>query len=97
MELTIREAAIEDLESILELNRKLFEYEYENHDKSLDLGWPFSEEGKEYFKKRILGKDSLVILAILKGEVVGYLCSGITKAESFRKVGKVAKLETHSF
>ena len=93
MELTIREATIDDLESVLELNRKLFEYEYENHDKSLDLEWTFSEEGKKYFKERILSKDSLVIVAVLKGEVVGYLCGSITEGEFFRKIGKVAELE----
>lgn len=57
----IRKADIKDLAIIQALNNKLFEYEYKGWDKDLKLGWPFSEEGKNYFVNRI--ENQLVFIA----------------------------------
>ncbi len=45
----IRKANLKDLKEILRLNFDLFKKEYREFDKSLDLKWTYSREGKEVF------------------------------------------------
>lgn len=87
-----RKANLKDLKDALRLNFELFQKEYREFDKSLNLNWTY-REGKKYFKNRIIKKDSFVEVVENKGKIVGYLCGGITKGLSFRKKAKCAELE----
>lgn len=77
----IRKATINDLNSIQELNNKLFELEFNNFDDTLKLGWPFEKEGKEYFEYMI--KDEMVFVAEVEGKIVGYLAGCICEQMSY--------------
>ena len=93
MDITIREATLNDLEKIQELNLKLFEKEYEEYDKLLDLNWSFGKVGTKYFKDHISKDDCFVVVALIDDEIVGYLCGGLTKAEIYRKLPLTAEVE----
>ena len=93
MDELIRSATLDDLEDIQSLNLKLFEKEHKEYDPLLDLCWTFWKEGTMYYKNRILEDDGCVVVALLDNKVVGYICGGITKAESYRNLPIVAELE----
>ena len=79
----IRKANLQDLSSIQELNNKLFELEYENFDDTLKVGWPFEEDGKEYFENMI--NNEIVFVAIAEEKIVGYLAGSICEQISYIK------------
>ncbi len=79
----IRKANLQDLSSIQELNNKLFELEYENFDDTLKVGWPFEEEGKEYFENMI--NNEIVFVAMDEEKIVGYLAGSICEQISYIK------------
>lgn len=87
----IRKAQIRDLKDILRLNFKLFKKEYRGFDKSLDLNWTYGN-GKKYFRDKIVKKDSFVEVVENKGEIIGYLCGGITRGLFYRKKVKYAEM-----
>ena len=81
MNVKIRKANIDDIENIKELNNKLFIYEYENFDSSLNVGWPFTEEGDKYFRDIIL--NEIVFVAIDDEKIVGYLAGTVDTKISY--------------
>ncbi|MBN2100903.1 GNAT family N-acetyltransferase [Candidatus Dojkabacteria bacterium] len=71
--LTVEKAGRGNLEDILSLNSKLFEYESQYCD-SYSMKWTNSRYGREYFINRLSGDSGVVLLARV-GEVhVGYIC-----------------------
>ena len=70
MDVNIRLATLEDFKNIQKLNRKLFELEYVNFDDTLDIKWPLSENGSNYYKNAI--SNSYSIVAEVDDNVVGY-------------------------
>ncbi len=94
MDVIIRNATIEDLQKVQELNLKLFEKEHKEYDPLLNLNWTFGEEGTKYFKDRISKDDGCVLVAVVEDKIVGYLCGGLTKAEKYRHLPIVAELES---
>jgi len=88
----IRKATVEDLENIRKLNQELFVYENENFDKTIDVGSSFNETHKKRFVDNI--KDDFVIVAVEDKVIVGYLVGKISKAESYRNVGKIIELDS---
>jgi len=91
MEVEIKEATLEYLKDIINFNKKLFEFEYKNFDKTLDCSWP--PKNKEYFKNSIKGKDSLALVVLDKGKIIGYLIGNIKKAKNYRNIKKIAELD----
>lgn len=89
-DILIRKADIRDLEDILKLNFGLFKKE--KYDKSLNLEWTYND-GKKYFKNRIIKKGGFVEVAKVKGIIVAYLCGGISDRLFYRKKAKYAELE----
>jgi len=59
----------------------------------LDLDWTFGKKGTEYFKECLAKENSCAFVVEDKKQVVGYLCGGISKAESYRNAPKVAELD----
>jgi len=93
MKIEIREATIEDLRDIQKLNHELCKKENKEFDSTINSDWPLSEEGEEYFKDRISEKDGYVLIALIDGEIVGYLAGGIVEAEDYRNISNIAELE----
>lgn len=77
MDIVIRKATLEDLKAVQDLNYKLFDFEYENFDSSLNMKWTFSEEGEKYFRKVI--ENGTVWVAVDNDKIIGYL-AGIRKS-----------------
>lgn len=81
--LIIRKANINDLLRIQKLNRVLFELEYNNFDSTLDISWPMSNEGKDYFENAI--NNNVVLVAVLDDKIVGYLVGSLNTQYSYNK------------
>ena len=56
----IREASNKDLSGILRLNLDLFKKEFKEFDKSLNIKWTNSKEGRDYFSKKIVNKITTI-------------------------------------
>ncbi len=93
MDVTIKNATMDDLQKVQELNLKLFEKEHKEFDSLLNLDWTFGKTGTKYYQDRISKDDGCVFVAIVDNKIVGYLCGGLTKAEDYRILPIVAELE----
>ena len=90
MEISVRKATLKDLKAVQELNLKLFEKEYKEYDSTLDISWPYSEEGKKYFSEII--KKEFSAVAEADGKTVGYILGGKSGTETWRTVKRIAEL-----
>lgn len=88
----IRNANIEDLNSILKLNSDLFNKEYDEYDKSLNLNW-VKDEGGIYFLDKINNPNSFLQVAEMEGMIIGYICGSILEPQTYRQNMKYAELE----
>ena len=79
----IRQAVITDLKDIQNLNKVLFDLEYENYDSTLDITWPISKEGIEYFKKAI--ENNITLVAVIENKIFGYLIGSLNTQNSYNK------------
>lgn len=93
MNIEIKKAKQEDLESIQELNHKLFELEYQYFDNTLNVGWTYEKAGEDYFKDII--KNGIVLLAIVDNQIVGYLSGSISKINSESKLDNMFIIENY--
>ena len=89
-EIIIKKAEITDLKCIQNLNKILFDLEYENYDSTLDTTWPVSEKGTNYYKNAI--KNDIALVAIINNDVVGYLIGSLNTHNSYNKT-KQAELD----
>lgn len=80
----IRQATLEDLNAIQNLNYELFKLEKENFDSTLIVEWPLSEEGRKYFEDLI--NNEYVIVAVLDKNIIGYLAGTINEKVSYEIV-----------
>lgn len=90
----IRKATLEDLKRIQELNLMLFTKEHEEFDGLLDLDWTFGERGESYFRESLTKKDHCAFVAEEDEKIIGYLTGGLATGEDFRKLPKMAELES---
>ncbi len=72
MNIAVRKAERKDLESILSLNKALFDYE-SKFDHEYNLDWTYSEKGRSYFQKRLESDSSIILVAEADSTVVGYI------------------------
>lgn len=72
----IRKATLNDFEKITELNHKLFVYE-KKYSPVFNENWPFHNQGKEYFAKRLVNDNAITLVAEEHDEIVGYLVAFI--------------------
>ena len=92
--LKIRKATEKDFIVIQKLNGLLFKREQKNFDSTLDISWPFSEEGEEYFERILNEENGRAWLAEDDGQPVGYLIGKIaTKVPKSRTIKKRAILD----
>lgn len=93
MNIVIKNATINDLQKIQELNLKLFEKEYKEYDPLLNLDWTFGKIGTKYYQDRISMDNGCVLVAIIDNKIVGYLCGGLKKTKTYRNLPIYAELE----
>lgn len=82
--LIIRKAKIEELKIVQDLNSELFTSDGPR-DKYMNHNWPHNE-GKEYFSKRIVGDNSICLVAEIDNQIVRYLAGAAMDVESWRPV-----------
>ncbi len=81
MEIEIKRANNTHLEDIKNLNNQLFEFEYNNFDTSLKVGWTFGKNGEKYFNDML--NNEIVYIALDKANVIGYLAGSINVQGSY--------------
>tara|TARA_Y100000310_G_C20295471_1_gene629157 strand:- start:153 stop:341 length:189 start_codon:yes stop_codon:yes gene_type:complete len=59
----VKIASIDNLKDIQLLNKGLFEEEFDKYDQTINVDWPLSEEGADFYKKRIMGDDGYASLS----------------------------------
>ncbi len=87
----IRQATINELKVVQDLNYKLFVHDY-GYDPVLDVDWPYSKEGEEYFTDKVSGKSGICFIALEDDKLVGYIAGSMMKPDSTRSVS-VASLD----
>jgi len=87
----IKEATLDNVKDILNLNQELFDYEHDNFDATLDCSWPPNNEN--YFEESIEKKDSLALVAFVDGRLVGYLIGSVKNAEDYRKIEQLGEID----
>ena len=80
MDIIIKKAKLEDLETIQHFGYQLLLHEKDNWDNSLESDWPFSDEGKAAYTKAI--QEKYTIIATANEKPVGYLIGSIRKPKS---------------
>ncbi len=93
MNILIRNAEIKDLKKVQDLNLKLFEKEHKEYDSHLNMNWTFSQEGTDYFKNKIIKDDGCILICEADNQIVGYLCGGLKKVETYRNLPIVAEID----
>lgn len=95
MDVTIKNASLDNLQKVQELNLRLFEKEHKEYDSLLSLDWTFGKVGTKYFQDRISKDDGCALIAVANNKIVGYLCGGLKskKTESYRNLPIMAELE----
>ncbi len=86
----IRESQKDDWETIQTLNNEVFIHDKE-FDKDLNLDWPFSETGIDYYKNSVANKKGKCFIAEIENKPVGYIILG-SKDFEYRK-GKYLEME----
>lgn len=89
----IRTATGDDLQEIQRLNQNLCKKEHEEFDATIIKDFPFTQEGEQYFERRVKGDDGCVLVATLDDKIVGYLAGGICEEEFYRTISKLAEVE----
>lgn len=91
MEITIKPATLENLEDIIKLNHLLCQKEYDEFSNVVNLDFPLSEEGRNYFKERI--KNHYALIAIYNGRIIAYLVGAIIEPQAYRNPSIIAEVE----
>ncbi len=73
MDVAIRQATLNDIQKVQELNLKLFEKEQKEYDHLLDMNWTFSAAGTKYYQDRISQDDGCVLVAIVEKSLATYV------------------------
>ena len=75
MDILVRQATLDDLDTIQNLNHELFILEKERFDPTLITDWPLSYAGEQYFTGLI--ETGYVIVATDADTIIGYLAGSI--------------------
>lgn len=75
MNITIRTAVLDDIPVLRSLHADLHKDNLA-YDTLLDLNWPLDDRGLKYFTELIEESSSVLYLAEIDGDVVGYLAGG---------------------
>ena len=60
----------------------------------MDCNWTKGDEGRKYFSDRIQEDSGCTLVALVDGNIVGYLVGGmVVEPESYRTIPQMAELE----
>jgi ribosomal protein S18 acetylase RimI-like enzyme len=90
MTVTIHTAKKEDWQTIQKLNNQVFINDQKS-DPDLNMDWPFSKKGIEYYKKLASGEHGRCFIAYLNNEAVGYVA--LSKKDFGYRKSKYVEIE----
>lgn len=88
----IRQAGLNDVAQIVELNDGLFQEDAGQRDPWMNLNWP-GEEGESHFSRLVSDVNSICLLAEHDGDAAAYVVGYVKKGTNLRPV-KTAELES---
>ena len=88
----VRKATAADAAAIIELNEQLFTVD-STFDRPLNFGYPTSEAGIEYFRRRVSAHDGVAFVAQSESRIVGYLVGALSQAAPYRRLKLLGELE----
>ncbi len=94
MEFKIKPATINNLKDIQKLNLLLLKELNKNCNQTNDCAWSNSKNGKEYFKKRIVDKNSCAFIVKINNKVIGYLVGSIQEKQVYRTIQDSADIDS---
>lgn len=77
----IRKSTIDDLRSVQELNKLLFISDNPHDGGLLNVEWPLEDEGRDYFRGKVLGETGVCFIAEVDNKIIGYLVAKVDKVE----------------
>ncbi len=86
----IRKATLKDLKAIKQLNIELFK-DNKKYDKELDIDW--AKKHPSYYKKIIIEKKNITLVAEEENKIVGYITGFISKIDDDTKLKRVAEAD----
>ena len=92
MKFKVRKANKNDIDSIVELNKKLIDY-HRRKDKYYKYTSETRKIFRDYLSKIMKKKNVRIIVAEVNGEIIGYFVGSIGKAKpftSFKKIGRIS-------
>ena len=93
MSVEVRIATMDDLKTIQNLNKKLFDEEFEKYDKTINCNWPISDEGREFYEERITKDSGCAFVLIEDSKIIGYLVASLSEDEFYRCIDSFAELD----
>lgn len=94
MNFRIKKATSDNLPELRSMLGQLYAKEQHDYDTLLNIDWPFSKEGDDYFEKMLSDPRAYVILACREQQTVGYLIGKISDTGgSWRHLQEQAELE----
>lgn len=80
---TFREAKLEDVDILQQLNQEVF-IDNQKYDDDLIMDWALSDKGKDYFTKLLVNPEAYCLIAEDSGKPIGYIAAE-PKKFSYRK------------
>lgn len=93
MECEIKEASIDNLRDVQNLNSLLFKKEYKEFDNTLNCNWTLGKTGENFFRERIIGNNGCVFIALKNNKIIGYLAGEIREIPNYRTLTSYSELE----
>lgn len=87
MNIHIRKATEKDLPALTEMSAALIESDG-RFDKTLTDQWAYEEDGQNYLRKRIKGRNCICIVAESNGKIIGYTTGALLTIEKWRPVNR---------
>ena len=91
LQMEIRKATFNDFEKILSLNKDLFLFEKKFTD-TFNEDWSYTNQGKEYFARKIANSNSIFFVAEIDENIVGYIL-GYIDSYPVRNINPIVMLD----
>ena len=92
MEFKLRRAKSSDLPAIIQLNDAMCRDEYRRYDPLINPDFAVSPTGLKYYRSQLRKTSSLLQVATIDNQVVGYLSAVLSDSETYRQKFIIAEL-----
>ncbi len=90
--LNIREGQPSDLAEITRFDQQLMVFD-QTFDPTLNLSWPLSQGGQEFYKARLSRAEGIAWIAEDEGRMVGYLLGCLNQSAEYSRPEVTAEIE----